>query len=116
MLPSRVRTAGHALPPQYATTAKLVASLNGVADRRAQFVCAAAFVGLGHELVARGVAAGEIVDAPRGASGFGYDPHFVSAELGKTFAEATQAEKSRVSHRAKAFGDLLAKIAAAPAR
>jgi XTP/dITP diphosphohydrolase len=99
-----------------ANNAKLVASLTGVTDRRAQFVCAAAFVGLGHELVARGVAAGEIVDAPRGASGFGYDPHFVSAELGKTFAEASLAEKSRVSHRARAFDALLAKIAAAPAR
>jgi XTP/dITP diphosphohydrolase len=99
-----------------ANNAKLVASLKGATDRRAQFVCAAAFVGLGHELVARGVAAGEIIDVPRGASGFGYDPHFLSAELGKTFGEASLAEKSRVSHRARAFSALLASIAAAPAR
>ncbi|HWZ59339.1 MAG TPA: non-canonical purine NTP pyrophosphatase [Gemmatimonadaceae bacterium] len=99
-----------------ANNVKLVSSLRGVEDRRARVVCAAAFVGLGHELVQRGVVAGAIIDVPRGSSGFGYDPHFVSAELGKTFAEATLAEKSRVSHRARAFTALLAAIAAEPAR
>jgi XTP/dITP diphosphohydrolase len=99
-----------------ANNAKLVTSLSGVSDRRARFVCAAAFVGLGHELVQRGIAEGEIVDAPRGTGGFGYDPHFVSTELGKTFAEASLVEKSRVSHRARAFGALLKAIAAEPAR
>jgi XTP/dITP diphosphohydrolase len=99
-----------------ANNAKLVSSLAGVADRRARFVCAAAFVGLGHELVQRGMAEGEIVDAARGSGGFGYDPHFVSTELGKTFAEASLAEKSRVSHRARAFAALLSTIAAEPAR
>jgi XTP/dITP diphosphohydrolase len=99
-----------------ANNAKLVSSLSGVSDRRARFVCAAAFVGLGHELVARGVAEGEIVDSPRGTGGFGYDPHFVSTDLGKTFAEATLAEKAKVSHRARAFAALLQVIAAEPAR
>jgi XTP/dITP diphosphohydrolase len=99
-----------------ANNAKLVASLSGVSDRRARFVCAAAFVGLGHELVQRGIAEGAIVDTPRGTGGFGYDPHFVSTELGKTFAEASLPEKSRVSHRAHAFGALLKAIAAEPAR
>jgi XTP/dITP diphosphohydrolase len=99
-----------------ANNAKLVSSLAGVADRRARFVCAAAFVGLGHELVQRGMAEGEIVDAARGSGGFGYDPHFVSTELGKTFAEASLVEKSRVSHRARAFAALLSAIAAEPAR
>jgi XTP/dITP diphosphohydrolase len=96
--------------------ATLVASLAGIADRRARFVCAAAFVGLGHELVQRGVVEGEIVDAPRGSGGFGYDPHFVSTDLGKTFAEASLAEKAQVSHRARAFTALLKAIAAEPAR
>jgi XTP/dITP diphosphohydrolase len=99
-----------------ANNAKLVSSLAGVADRRARYVCAAAFVGLGHELVARGTAEGEIADAPRGTSGFGYDPYFVSTDLGKTFGEATLAEKAHVSHRARAFSALLAVIASAPAR
>jgi XTP/dITP diphosphohydrolase len=99
-----------------ANNVKLVSSLHGVEDRRARFVCAAAFIGLGHELVQRGVVEGEIVDIPRGSSGFGYDPHFVSAELGKSFAEATLPEKSRVSHRSRAFTALLQAIAAEPAR
>lgn len=99
-----------------ANNAKLVSSLAGVADRRARYVCAAAFVGLGHELVKRGVVEGAIADAPRGQGGFGYDPYFVSAELGKTFGEATLGEKAGVSHRARAFTALLAAIAAEPAR
>jgi XTP/dITP diphosphohydrolase len=97
-----------------ANNAKLVSSLTGVADRRARYVCAAAFVGLGRELVQRGAVEGQIVDVPRGAGGFGYDPYFVSAELGKTFAEASLAEKQGVSHRARAFRALLAAIAAEP--
>lgn len=99
-----------------ANNAKLVSSLAGVADRKARYVCAAAFVGLGHELVQRGAVEGRIVDAPRGSGGFGYDPYFVSAELGKTFGEASLAEKQGVSHRARAFRALLAAIAAEPAR
>jgi XTP/dITP diphosphohydrolase len=99
-----------------ANNAKLVSSLTGVADRRARYVCAAAFVGLGHELVARGTVEGQIIDAPRGSGGFGYDPYFVSAELGKTFGEATLAEKATVSHRARAFAALLRAIAGEPAR
>jgi XTP/dITP diphosphohydrolase len=95
---------------------KLVASLSGVADRRARYVCAAAFVGLGHELVARGVVDGAIVDVARGSDGFGYDPYFASTELGKTFGEATLGEKAKVSHRARAFAALLQAIAAEPAR
>jgi XTP/dITP diphosphohydrolase len=97
-----------------ANNAKLVASLAGASDRRARYVCAAAFVGLGHELVHRGMVEGEIVDVPRGAGGFGYDPYFVSRELGKTFGEASLAEKQGVSHRARAFKALLAAIAAEP--
>lgn len=99
-----------------ANNARLVTSLAGKTDRRAKFICAAAFVGLGTELVCHGTVDGEIVDAPRGAGGFGYDPHFVSTELGKTFAEATLEEKSRVSHRARAFHALLSAIASAPSR
>jgi XTP/dITP diphosphohydrolase len=97
-----------------ANNAKLVSSLIGVADRRARYVCAAAFVGLGRELVQRGAAEGQIVDAPRGNGGFGYDPYFVSTELGKTFGEASLAEKQGVSHRARAIRALLAAIAAEP--
>jgi XTP/dITP diphosphohydrolase len=47
---------------------------------------------------------------PRGAGGFGYDPYFESLELGRTFGEVTMDEKARVSHRARAFEQLLGQL------
>lgn len=85
--------------------AKLVAALDGVADRRARFrtVALARFPD-GSELVAEGVVDGTIAVAPRGEAGFGYDPLFVPDEGdGRTFAEMTAAEKHAVSHRGRAF-------------
>ena len=73
----------------------------------ARYVCAAAYVDGAREIVRRGVVSGSIVPDARGAGGFGYDPYFFSDELGKTFGEATAVEKSRVSHRARAFAALL---------
>jgi len=96
-----------------ANNAKLLDVMADVADRSARFVCAAAFVGLGSEMTRIGATHGTIVAAPRGAGGFGYDPLFESAELGKTFGEATLEEKARVSHRARAFAALLAALQAA---
>ncbi|HRN19323.1 MAG TPA: RdgB/HAM1 family non-canonical purine NTP pyrophosphatase [Trueperaceae bacterium] len=46
---------------------------------------------------------GTILQGPRGMDGFGYDPIFFSPELGKSFAEASIAEKRRVSHRGRAL-------------
>ena len=90
-----------------ANNALLMARLRGVEDRRASFVCAAAWSDGLSELVVRGEVAGRIVDEPRGAHGFGYDPHFFIGELGMTLAEATIAEKEAVSHRGRAFARLL---------
>jgi XTP/dITP diphosphohydrolase len=53
---------------------------------------------------------GTILDAPRGDRGFGYDPLFLSDELGKAFGEADEAEKDRVSHRGRAFQALLGRV------
>ena len=50
-----------------------------------------------------GVCTGRIVEEPRGAEGFGYDPLFFSDELDKTFGEALPLEKDAVSHRGRAF-------------
>ena len=58
----------------------------------------------------QGVCNGEIAIAPRGTGGFGYDPWFVSDELGKTFGEATPAEKDAVSHRGRALEALVAAL------
>ena len=43
------------------------------------------------------------MDAPRGAGGFGYDPHFLLPALGRTAAQLSPAEKNRLSHRGKAI-------------
>jgi XTP/dITP diphosphohydrolase len=75
--------------------------------RTARYVCAAAYVDDVRELVHRGEVRGRILDAPRGAGGFGYDPYFYSAELQRTFAEVSGAEKERVSHRGRAVRALV---------
>jgi XTP/dITP diphosphohydrolase len=62
--------------------------------------------------VFEGSCRGEILEGPRGENGFGYDPLFFSPELGKTFAEASEAEKRRVSHRGKALAQLKAYLLA----
>ena len=54
-----------------------------------------------------GKANGTILEMPRGQSGFGYDPIFLSDDLGKTFAEASREEKQKVSHRGKALRALV---------
>lgn len=53
---------------------------------------------------------GQIIDEYRGDNGFGYDPIFLSDELGKTFGEATMEEKNTISHRSRALQDLLNKL------
>ncbi len=60
-----------------------------------------------------GTCAGRILEAPRGAGGFGYDPYFFSEELGKSFGEATPEEKDGVSHRGRALRALVETLAPA---
>lgn len=86
-----------------ANNAHLLTALRGAADRRARYVCVAAFVHEVTTLSARGETGGAIIESARGTDGFGYDPYFQSDELGCTFAEAKLADKSRVSHRGRAF-------------
>jgi len=74
------------------------------AERRARYVCVAAFAADGAEIrTFRGEAPGLVVDEPRGSGGFGYDAHVLDAELGCTFAEMPAVEKNRRSHRGRAF-------------
>ena len=83
--------------------------------RAARFVCALALAQDGVLLSeALGECLGIIIDEPRGANGFGYDPVFLFPELGKTFAELSDAEKNRYSHRAKAVASLLEQIPLSP--
>ena len=76
-------------------------------DRTARYRCAAAFVDGTRELVALGSTEGKIVDEPRGQQGFGYDPYFESAELGRTFGECDVPTKEAISHRGRAMRALL---------
>ena len=76
--------------------------------RAASFVCSVVLATPGGEVVSfAGECRGEILQGPRGGGGFGYDPVFLSTELGKTFAEATPDEKRRVSHRGRAIARFL---------
>ena len=76
--------------------------------RKARFVCALALARDGEVLLrASGSVEGEVLREARGAGGFGYDPLFLVPELGKTMAELGAAEKWAVSHRGRAFRELL---------
>jgi XTP/dITP diphosphohydrolase len=89
---------------------KLLGEMRGKtgAERAAYFVCAIALAERGHVLaVVTDRADGQILDAPRGSGGFGYDPVFCFPDLGKTFAEIPTEEKNQRSHRGKAFRKLL---------
>lgn len=86
-----------------ANNARLLAELAAHSDRSASYACAAAFVHNDEEYVVIGRTTGHIAFEPLGDEGFGYDPYFFSLELGKTFGQATVAEKEAVSHRGRAF-------------
>jgi len=94
--------------------AKLLASLDGVADRRARFRTVAMIVWPdGREVAVEGVCDGTIAPAERGGRGFGYDALFVPDDGdGRTFAEMGEDDKHAVSHRGRAFRGLLAALAA----
>ncbi|HWW15982.1 MAG TPA: RdgB/HAM1 family non-canonical purine NTP pyrophosphatase [Candidatus Dormibacteraeota bacterium] len=78
------------------------------AQRTGRFVCVLAVARDGKTLATfRGTAEGIILDAPRGANGFGYDPLFYFPQIKKTFAELTAEEKSKYSHRGAAFRKFL---------
>lgn len=85
-------------------------------DRRVRYVAALAVSRPGAEtVVAHGRCDGVLVE-PRGVNGFGYDPAFLSDDLGVTFAEAGDEAKDRVSHRARALARLAEAGVLHPAR
>ena len=72
--------------------------------RQAQFVCVITFVTPdGKVIQARGEVHGELLRAPAGEGGFGYDPIFYYPPFGKSLAQVSPAEKNSVSHRANAL-------------
>ena len=86
----------------------LIEKLRGVGNRRARYVCAIALAEAGKPLrTFRGEVEGRILDEPRGANGFGYDPHFFYEPFGMTFGEASPEQKLRASHRGRALAEML---------
>lgn len=90
--------------------AHLLARLRKVpdADRTARFVSVLALATPAGEVrTFEGRCEGRILQGPRGAGGFGYDPVFLSDDLGKAFGQADAAEKRAVSHRGRALAAFL---------
>lgn len=83
--------------------------MRGKADRSARFVCVVALAEGGRLLKTfSGVVEGELLDAPRGDGGFGYDPLFYYPPFGCTLAEVSGDRKLTVSHRGKALDAMFA--------
>jgi len=92
---------------------KLIADLASHEDKSAYYYCVLVYVRHADDpqpVIADGVWRGRIVADARGAGGFGYDPHFLLPELGKTAAELASAEKNAVSHRGQALRALVEKL------
>jgi len=85
----------------------LLGNLASEEDRAAQFYCAAAFVNGSFEHVELGVWPGTVLAEAAGVGGFGYDPIFKPDGLDVSAAELTADEKNAISHRAKAFAQLM---------
>ena len=90
----------------------LLKNLEGVADRSADFICVAALVDGDTELVVRGPWPGRVLETASGAHGFGYDPIFQPDGVATSSAELTPDEKNAISHRARAFGQLVEQLRA----
>ena len=90
----------------------LLENLTGAKSRSARFVCVIAVARQGRLLcTARGAVDGEILTEPAGFRGFGYDPLFFYAPLGKSFGELSSSEKLTVSHRGNAIRELFQWVA-----
>lgn len=92
--------------------ARLLGELGDEPNRQAQFVCAIAIArpDSAIALQAEGICRGEILYAPRGTGGFGYDPIFYVQAEQMTFAQMTPELKRKISHRGQAFQSLLPQL------
>ncbi len=96
--------------------ARLLAALEGRADRRAHYVCVLVLVRGASDpqpVIAEGEWHGEILSAPRGEGGFGYDPLFYVPSMNCASAELPPEAKNGISHRALAFAKLAERLRAA---
>lgn len=94
-----------------ANNAELLRRLLGAPERRrsAKYRCVLVYLEKTNAVphVFQGETAGRILEAAEGSNGFGYDPYFWSADLGKSFGNATPEEKDSVSHRGRALNALV---------
>ncbi len=94
---------------------KLIEALQGQANRKAHYYCVMVYVRYADDptpIIAEGAWHGEIIDEPRGAGGFGYDPYFLVPAFGQTGAEMSMEAKNGISHRGQALRALAEKLAA----
>jgi XTP/dITP diphosphohydrolase len=88
----------------------LLEQMEGIANRTARFVCVVALASGGKLIdTFRGVVEGQLLGAPRGMNGFGYDPLFFYPPFGCTFGEVPLDRKMEVSHRSQALKAMVAK-------
>ena len=89
----------------------LLENMRDADDRTAKFVSSVVlYFGDNNYICGYGESSGKILGSGKGKNGFGYDPLFLSDELNKTFAEASDEEKNSVSHRKRALEDLIANL------
>lgn len=89
----------------------LLQRMRGIAQRAARYRCVLALAHNGETLAtAEGIVEGQILAAPRGRGGFGYDPLFWLPAVGATMAEISLEQKHTLSHRGRAFRALLPKL------
>ncbi len=86
---------------------KVLAEMKGLSNRKACFKTVIALLWDNRTCFFEGRIDGTIIETPRGAAGFGYDPVFVPDGYDKTFAEMDESEKNRISHRGLAISKLL---------
>jgi XTP/dITP diphosphohydrolase len=96
-----------------ANNQKLITQLQNQENRAAHYVSALVMVQSAYDpepLIVQTRWHGEIIESPRGPHGFGYDPHFLIKELGKTAAELEPAQKNQISHRGQALHELIRQL------
>ena len=96
-----------------ANNQKLIASLQGISNRAAHYVCALVLVSNVDDpepLIVQTRWNGLIVDQAQGLNGFGYDPYFFLPEFQLTAAQLEPDQKNAISHRGQALRELIAQL------
>jgi XTP/dITP diphosphohydrolase len=90
---------------------KVLNELKGVEDRNARFKTVIALLTGQEEKCFEGIVEGKITEVRKGDRGFGYDPVFVPENADQTFAEMSESEKNKISHRRRALDKLVSYLA-----